>query len=599
MENSVNQMVVVVGPESEELDKVLTQLQIQVHRADTFKLFKKAFRKHRPGVLILHVNDSTSEELASQVLSHIRVGLQDKDATFIVAHPPQHMPDALNWIEEYSIASFITLSSEKLAINQSVIERNIKAWQRFVQVTEQHQAESNLLMSVAHLHRNNNNVNEVMLQFMQALSSIACASAQCRIKINAQGEGTLTSYAPDINTLESALTQAFQLPTLPAYLHRALKEKKPQIDLLPSAEAFSLLGQILSLKLSSYLIFPIVVYGKVLELMVFFIDESAMESVSMRQIDVISKAAEQLTMLLERKESERRLKKQCTRLKSALIELKETQEQLAHSEKMATVGQFAAGIAHEINNPLSFVLSNFGSMDNYLDSILNLQNLHDQFLSAVEMGNQHRRDEIKDEITHYRGQSEIDFIYDDMREIVAQSQMGLSRVSEIIKDLQSFHGKSKQSQLDLKTLLAQSLTLLRSTEPSDIPIKTAFSHQSEIISNAGFIQQILTNLIKNAYQILEINEISEPIIEVSSEEQGDNIYISVKDNGPGISLEQQKRVFDPFYTTKTVGEGTGLGLAVSYNLSKRLGGSLLIDSQLNKYCKFTLVLPINADGSPH
>ncbi|MCF2857670.1 ATP-binding protein [Pseudoalteromonas sp. SMS1] len=598
MENSVNQMVVVVGPESAELDYVLTQLQVQVYQVDAFKQFKKTFRKHRPGVLILHVNDADSEALTCQVLSHVRVGLQDKDTIFIVAHSQQYMPDALNWIEEYSIASFITLSADKKAINQSVIDRNIKAWLRFVQVTEQHQAESNLLMSVAHLHRNNNNVNEVMLQFMQALSSIACASVQCRIKINAQGEGTLTSCAPALDTLERALTQAFHLPTLPAYLQRALTEKKPQIDLLPDAEAFSNLSQLLNLKLSSYLIFPIVVYGKVLEMMIFFIDENAMESVSMRQIDVISKAAEQLTMLLERKESERRLKKQCTRLKSALIELKETQEQLAHSEKMATVGQFAAGIAHEINNPLSFVLSNFGSMDNYLDSILNLQNLHDQFLSAVEMGNQHRKDEIKDEITHYRGQSEIDFIYDDMREIVAQSQMGLARVSDIIKDLQSFHGKAQHAQLDLKTLLANSLALLQSTNPSDIPIETNFTHHSEIVSNAGFIQQILTNLIKNAFQILELNAISEPIIEVSSTELNGVISISVTDNGPGISIEQQKRVFDPFYTTKKVGEGTGLGLAVSYNLSKRLGGSLQVNSQVDKYCKFTLVLPINAEGSP-
>ncbi|KZN69801.1 sensor histidine kinase [Pseudoalteromonas luteoviolacea] len=599
MDNLNNQIVVVSGSTSEELDVILAQSQCEKHNAENFKLFKKAYRKHRPGVLVLYVHDTESEQLASQVLSHVRHAMQDKDAIFVVAHPPEHMPDALNWIEEYSIASFITLTTDKRALNQSVIDRNVKAWRRFVQVTEQHQAESNLLMSVAHLHRNNNNVNEVMLKFMQALSSIACASVQCRIKINAQGEGTITSCSPDLGELESTLNQAFQLPTLPPYLQRALSEKKPQIDLLPSIDAFSALSRLLKLKLSSYLIFPIVVYGKVLELMVFFIDENAMESVSMRQIDVISKAAEQLTMLLERKESERRLKKQCTRLKSALIELKETQEQLAHSEKMATVGQFAAGIAHEINNPLSFVLSNFGSMDNYLDSILNLQNLHDQFLSAVEVGNQNRRDEIKDEITHYRGQSEIDFIYDDMREIVAQSQMGLTRVSEIIKDLQSFNGKAQRTELDLKDLLSQSLTLLRSTNVGDIPIKTRFTHQSEIVSNAGFIQQILTNLIKNAYQALAINPSTEHIIEVSSEETNGAIHIAVRDNGPGISFEKQKHVFDPFYTTKAVGEGTGLGLSVSYNLSKRLGGKLLVDSQEGKYCQFTLVLPIQTKGSPH
>ncbi|ESP94307.1 hypothetical protein N483_23080 [Pseudoalteromonas luteoviolacea NCIMB 1944] len=584
-----------IGPHSAPLEALLKQLNCDVETATNLRASKKLIRKKKPGLIVLNVEDTESEELAEQLLEYVRIGCQDKDMIFIVAHQPERMPDALSWIENYDIASFISLAQNKEAFNLSVIERNLKAWQRLLQINAQHKAESDLLMSVAHLHRNNNDINEVMLTFMQSLANIACATTHCRIKISNQNEGELSQVWPQQESMEQLLSSAFGLPTLPAYLARSLTEKKPQIDLLPGKETFHSVNQLLGSNLSSYLIFPIVVYDKVLELMVFFIDEQAMDSVSMRQIDVVSKSAEQLTILLERKESERRLKKQCKRLKEALIELKQTQTQLAHSEKMATVGQFAAGIAHEINNPLSSVLSNFGSMDNYLDSILNLQNLHDQFLSAVEVGNQHIGAEIKNQISDYRGQSDIDFIYDDIREIVAQSQMGLSRVSEIIKDLQSFTVPNNQhhTKLDVAAILNQSLTLLNNQNPSAISVTTNFSHTCQPTSNPGFVQQILTNLLKNAFQAIAQYNNDHPFVELSSKETDGMLLLTVKDNGPGIPLDIQEKVFDPFFTTKEVGQGSGLGLSVSYNLSKRLGGSLSLQSEPGECTSFTLALPIN------
>ncbi|MCF6441348.1 ATP-binding protein [Pseudoalteromonas luteoviolacea] len=589
------QSVLHVGPNSDALDALLTQRNYQLEVTDNLRACKKLIRKKKPGLIIFNVEDKDSEALTEQVLEYVRIGCQDKDLIFIVAHPPARMPDALSWIENYDISSFISLSPDKTEFNLSVIERNLKAWQRLVQINAQHKAESDLLMSVAHLHRNNNDINEVMLTFMRSLANIACATTHCRIKINNQNEGALSHVWPEQPTLEQGLSGVFALPALPAYLARSLTEKKPQIDLLPNDDAFQPLNQLLGTKLSSYLIFPIVVYDKVLEMMIFFIDEQAMESVSMRQIDVVSKAAEQLTILLERKESERRLKKQCTRLKEALLELKETQNQLAHSEKMATVGQFAAGIAHEINNPLSSVLSNFGSMDNYLDSILNLQNLHDQFLNAVEGGNQHTGAKIKSQITNYRGQSDIDFIYDDIREIVAQSQMGLSRVSDIIKDLQSFTVVQNQHhcQLDIPAILTQSLSLLEGHNKHDIVVETHLAHTCQPVSNSGFVQQILTNLLKNAFQAVEQSQPESPYVAVCTKDADNRLVITVKDNGPGIPLDIQDKVFDPFFTTKAVGQGSGLGLSVSYNLSKRLGGELSLVSTPNAHTEFTLSLPIN------
>lgn len=589
--------LLLVGSESDLLEPVLTSLQCNLHHGRAFRAIKKTLRQHEIGVLIFLVNDQNSEDLALQVFDYIRSGLQDPDRIFLVAHPPEREPDALHWIEDYNVNSFISLEESRVVLNQRLIERNLKSWERTAQVNAQHRAESDLLMSITRFSRRGESLVNLLDSFSRSLADMSFAAGYCHIQIGSDGLGKLKKSWPETEAFQNHITSTFSLPELPGYLRHALNEKKPQIDLLPDDQLFVATGELLQKPLGSYLVFPLVVYGRVHELMVFLIPEESMSAVSMRQIEIISKASEQLTMLLERREAERRLKKQYTRLKGALVELKETQEQLAHTEKMATVGQLAAGIAHEINNPLGFVLSNFGSMDEYLNNILQLQTMHEKFLEAMELGNQNLTNQIKTEISDYRGESDIDFIYSDIRDIVSESREGLHRVKEIISDLQSFAhgGEAKLTELDLDSAVEQTLKLLRPITDHKVVIDTALTPCPGFTCHAGFVQQILTNLIKNSLQAMQKAEVSEPKILIRSEIIGENISISVRDNGPGIAAEAQKKVFDPFFTTKAVGEGTGLGLSVTYNLAKKLGGMISLTSTEGEFCQFTLTLPHKAE----
>ncbi|WP_136678727.1 ATP-binding protein [Neptunomonas sp. XY-337] len=585
--------LLIVSLDQAPLASLLSSLNHATVSAGAPRAIKKALRNESTGVIVFLVTDPQSAELAEQGFDYIRHGLADKDRLLVAAHSSDYEPNALHWIEAFDINHFLCLEPAREEVNCHIIQRCVKTWSRTVQLRAQYRAESDLLMSVTRLSRSEERLPDLLASFCDSLAQISCAAAHCRISIDRDGSATLKHHWPQQEQHNASFTKALQLPSLPSYLQRALTECKPQIDLLPEQSMFSALADQLERPLSSYLVFPLVVYDRVIELMVFLIPEDAMDSVSIRQIDVITKASEQLTMLLERREAERRLKQQYIRLKNTLVELKQTQTQLAHSEKMATVGQLAAGIAHEINNPLAFVLSNFGSMNEYLDSIFTMQSLHEQFLAAIDHGNQSLSAELKTQISASRGEMDMEFVCDDIRDIVAESRDGLNRVKEIIADLQSFARGNDATPvpLDLATSINQTLKLLKPFIDEQVTIQVDLAEAPDLKCHAGFVQQILTNLIKNALQALQGISHPDPNITISSRINGETLFISVRDNGPGIAPDAQKKVFDPFYTTKQVGKGTGLGLSVTYNLARKLGGDIALRSNPNEFCEFTLSLP--------
>jgi len=221
-------------------------------------------------------------------------------------------------------------------------------------------------------------------------------------------------------------------------LQHTIDEKHPQIDLIPNKIDLSSIESHLQTTIGSYLTFPIVAYGNVLYLLFYLIPDAHMDKVSMRKINIINKACEQLTILLERRQAEVSLKNQYERLKKALVDLKSTKQELAHKEKMASIGQMAAGIAHEINNPLSYVISNFSSMDSYLESIVKLQKLQSEFLQSIDLGQDQKISQMKQSITDYEEEADIQFVFEDIRSVISDSSNGLKRVKNIITDLKSF-----------------------------------------------------------------------------------------------------------------------------------------------------------------
>ncbi|MFY0700047.1 MAG: GHKL domain-containing protein [Bermanella sp.] len=367
--------------------------------------------------------------------------------------------------------------------------------------------------------------------------------------------------------------------------------KAPKIELLPENLESMKIFSIINKKIGGYIVFPISIYNNNIASIVCFIAEEDLDNTSTTQLNIMRDTSNQLQVILERRFSESKLASQYQRLKETLSELKNTQDQLLHSEKMASVGQMAAGIAHEINNPLAFVIGNFGSLEEYVSTIINMLNLHDQFVASLDKSSD---SELFNRVSEMKKESDIDFIINDVKAVVDDSRAGLLRVRDIISDLSSFSRKEalEITTFSVESMVEETLKLLKYEIKDDVTMTHKVDISKSFTSHRGFIQQILTNLLKNANHALEDQaDNNNKKIDLSVNQTGDNIIFSISDNGPGIPDTIKNQIFDPFYTTKEIGKGTGLGLSVSYNLAKKLKGELMLNTSGTAMTQFKLVLP--------
>ncbi|MDX1812030.1 MAG: ATP-binding protein [Gammaproteobacteria bacterium] len=264
-------------------------------------------------------------------------------------------------------------------------------------------------------------------------------------------------------------------------------------------------------------------------------------------------------------------------------ELQQTQQRLVQSEKMASLGRLVAGVAHELNNPISFVFGNMHALKRYGDRI-------SCYLDAVDKNNTPELDDLRKEL-------KIDRIINDMGSLIDGTMEGAERVSNIVQDLRRYSGAQVEtiSQFDLIQLIKTSVHWVRKADSQKIAVKYDTPQQLIIDNCKGHLQQILVNLIQNAVDIME--DLQQAELEISCKQQEQFIYISVRDHGPGISPEALSKIFDPFYTTKPVGKGTGLGLSISYGLAQKIGGELQAENHPHGGAVFTLSLPTHVEQS--
>ncbi|WP_027003001.1 ATP-binding protein [Hugenholtzia roseola] len=323
--------------------------------------------------------------------------------------------------------------------------------------------------------------------------------------------------------------------------------------------------------------------------------------------EVIKQAFEDL------KVSERALRQTATQLQAALdretesgkalsktlSELKEAQSQLIQSEKMASIGQITAGIAHEINNPINFVKGGILALQTHLDELLELidQELRKQFeqpnaAEAAITAEKARND------SHKKVESHLKLYGQEISQLLADINTGASRTAEIVRALRNFSHVENEEQMhlaDLAECLDTALLLLKA-ETKDIDILFQEEEMPTLYCFSGQIQQVLMNILTNASQSIKEaqkqNIIEKGVIQIRTEKKADCVYIYLTDNGLGMSEETQKRIFEPFYTTKPVGEGTGLGMAISYNIIRKHRGRILVESAVGKGATFILELPL-------
>jgi two-component system, NtrC family, sensor kinase len=271
-------------------------------------------------------------------------------------------------------------------------------------------------------------------------------------------------------------------------------------------------------------------------------------------------------------------------LNVSMNNLRDAQEQLIQAEKMASLGQLTAGIAHEINNPINFVSANIAPLKEDLADILRVTERYEKVVSEKSL----EKDFL--EIQKLKEEINYEMTYSEVTKLLTGIEDGARRTSEIVKGLRNFsradHNVFKK--VNLNECLESTLTLLHSSYKNRIEIVKDYAEMPDVDCFPGQINQVFMNLLSNAIQAIpETGKIF-----IQTKVSGDIVKISIKDTGGGMTEEVRKKIYDPFFTTKEVGKGTGLGLYISYGIIEKHNGKIEVFSRVGEGTEFVISMPI-------
>ena len=278
------------------------------------------------------------------------------------------------------------------------------------------------------------------------------------------------------------------------------------------------------------------------------------------------------------------LEEKSRELYHSYAELERSQEQLIASEKMASLGVMAAGVAHEINNPVGFVRSNLNNLGEYAETLEQALRLA---LEVADGADPAAFKKLADE-------EDLDFVLEDLSHLVKESVDGLSRVTKIVGGLKTFSRASdtQWSAVDVNKEIESVLSIARTQVADTIQLHCDLGELHPIQGDATQVNQVLLNLVMNAADA--VKEVDAPAVNISSSINTEEkmVLVVVQDNGCGMSQDTQTKLFQPFFTTKPVGEGTGLGLSISHGIVAEHGGDIGVQSTPGQGTTFTVQLPL-------
>ncbi len=272
-------------------------------------------------------------------------------------------------------------------------------------------------------------------------------------------------------------------------------------------------------------------------------------------------------------------------LQSTYDRLSSAQEQLLQSEKMASIGQLAAGVAHEINNPIGYVHSNLGTLQEYTEALLALVDGYADALQSDDPGA--NRPQLK----QLRDRLDVDFIVGDLPKLLEESREGIERVTKIVQDLKEFSHIERDEPMrpsDLRKGLESTLNIVWNDLKYKAKVDKHYGDVPPVECHLSEINQVFMNLLINAGQAIA----DRGLITLAMGLEGDEVWVSIADTGCGIPEDVQQRIFDPFYTTKPIGRGTGLGLAIAYRIVAKHHGRIEVSSRAGEGSTFRIVLPV-------
>ncbi|MEM9895792.1 MAG: ATP-binding protein [Bacteroidota bacterium] len=274
-------------------------------------------------------------------------------------------------------------------------------------------------------------------------------------------------------------------------------------------------------------------------------------------------------------------------LANALNSLKGAQSQLVHSEKMASLGQLTAGIAHEINNPINFISSGMVSLKMSIEA---MREIAEEY-SRIDEGEEVK--EVMNSIKELKEDHEYDEIVDELDDLINDINYGVSRTIEIVKGLRVFSrlDEEEAKNANINENIDATLTLLRNKTKGKIEIVKHYDESmNDIECFPGQLNQVFMNILNNAVQAMP-DEKKDGEITIYTEEEESQVAIRIKDNGVGIPDEIKDRIWEPFFTTKEVGVGTGLGMSITYGIIEKHGGKIDLSSELGKGTEFVITIP--------
>lgn len=309
-------------------------------------------------------------------------------------------------------------------------------------------------------------------------------------------------------------------------------------------------------------------------------------------LSVFRMAEERMLLLIvndvtARVQAERQIRATLDSLVESNRRLDETQHQLLQSEKLASIGQLAAGVAHELNNPIGFVQSNLGTLSGYVDDLLKI----DAAWSGVEATLGEAHPQLLAPVRALKSACDHDFLVGDLRQLIVESREGLDRVRKIVQDLKDFSrvGDATWQWADLHQGIDSTLNIVWNELKYKAEVIREFGELPQIRCIPSQLNQVVMNLLVNAAQAID----GRGRIVVRTGREGDRVWFEVADTGRGIPPDVRQRIFEPFFTTKPVGKGTGLGLSLSWGIVQRHGGDIAFVSEVGAGTSFRVTLPID------
>ena len=311
------------------------------------------------------------------------------------------------------------------------------------------------------------------------------------------------------------------------------------------------------------------------------------------RINTLKKEKEELIVgqntILEQKVNERttELKETNNNLSTTLINLKDTQAQLVNIEKMASLGQLTAGIAHEINNPINFVSANLKPLKMDISEILEIIKKYEAIKSGDVL-----EDKLK-EIDNYKKEIDLEYLKKEIETLLLGIEDGAKRTTEIVSGLKTFSrlDESEIKECNINEGIESTLTLLKHTIPKNIDVIVNLGAIPNIECLPGKLNQVFMNILSNAlYAIAQKKLEGKNTLIVTTYSKGENVYASFEDTGIGMTQEIKNKIFEPFFTTKDVGEGTGLGMSIVFKIIETHQAKIEVDTEYGRGTKITLIL---------